>query len=48
VTELREHSDVVTKLLAELERSNTDLAQFDDVASHDSCNRSPRSADVTT
>jgi light-regulated signal transduction histidine kinase (bacteriophytochrome) len=35
VTELREHADVVDKLLAELERSNTDLAQFAYVASHD-------------
>ena len=35
VTELREHAEVVDKLLAELERSNTDLAQFAYVASHD-------------
>lgn len=35
VTELREHDDVIDKLLAELERSNTDLAQFAYVASHD-------------
>lgn len=35
ITELREHADVVDKLLAELERSNTDLAQFAYVASHD-------------
>ncbi|MEJ7846327.1 MAG: PAS domain S-box protein, partial [Acidimicrobiales bacterium] len=35
VTELRDHADVVDKLLAELERSNTDLAQFAYVASHD-------------
>ncbi len=35
VTELRQHDDVVDKLLAELERSNTDLAQFAYVASHD-------------
>jgi len=35
VTELREHSDVVTKLLAALERSNTDLEQFAYAASHE-------------
>jgi PAS domain S-box-containing protein len=35
VTESREHRDLVDKLLAELERSNTDLAQFAYVASHD-------------
>lgn len=35
VTESRRHRDLVDKLLAELERSNTDLAQFAYVASHD-------------
>lgn len=35
VTEHREQAEVVVKLLAELERSNTDLAQFAYVASHD-------------
>lgn len=35
VTEHREQAEVVIKLLAELERSNTDLAQFAYVASHD-------------
>jgi len=35
VTELREHSDVVTKILAELERSNTKLAHVAYVALHD-------------
>jgi PAS domain S-box-containing protein len=35
VTAYREQADVVSKLLAELERSNTDLAQFAYVASHD-------------
>ncbi|MCU1368962.1 MAG: sensor signal transduction histidine kinase, partial [Ilumatobacteraceae bacterium] len=35
VTEDRRHRDLVDKLLAELERSNTDLAQFAYVASHD-------------
>ncbi len=35
MTELREHPDIVTKLLAELERSNTNHAQFAEVASHD-------------
>lgn len=35
VTERREHDAVVSTLLAELERSNTDLAQFAYVASHD-------------
>lgn len=34
-TERREQRAVVSKLLAELERSNTDLAQFAYVASHD-------------
>ncbi len=32
---LREHSDVVTKLLAALERSKTNLAPFADVAPHE-------------
>jgi PAS domain S-box-containing protein len=35
LSEAREHAAVVSKLLAELERSNTDLAQFAYVASHD-------------
>jgi PAS domain S-box-containing protein len=35
VTESRRQRDLVDKLLAELERSNTDLAQFAYVASHD-------------
>jgi len=35
VTEHRDQTEVVVKLLAELERSNTDLAQFAYVASHD-------------
>ena len=35
VTERRDHDAVVATLLAELERSNTDLAQFAYVASHD-------------
>jgi PAS domain S-box-containing protein len=35
VTESRRHRDLVDKLLVELERSNTDLAQFAYVASHD-------------
>lgn len=35
VTEHRDQAEVVVKLLAELERSNTDLAQFAYVASHD-------------
>jgi PAS domain S-box-containing protein len=35
VTESRTHRDLVDKLLIELERSNTDLAQFAYVASHD-------------
>lgn len=35
VTDSRRHRDLVDKLLAELERSNTDLAQFAYVASHD-------------
>jgi PAS domain S-box-containing protein len=35
VTESRRHRDLVDKLLIELERSNTDLAQFAYVASHD-------------
>lgn len=35
VTESRRHRDLVDELLAELERSNTDLAQFAYVASHD-------------
>jgi PAS domain S-box-containing protein len=35
VTESRRHCDLVDKLLVELERSNTDLAQFAYVASHD-------------
>lgn len=35
VTESRRHGDLVDKLLVELERSNTDLAQFAYVASHD-------------
>lgn len=35
VTESRRHREMVDKLLAELERSNTDLAQFAYVASHD-------------
>ena len=35
VTEHREQAEVVDNLLAELERSNTDLAQFAYVASHD-------------
>jgi light-regulated signal transduction histidine kinase (bacteriophytochrome) len=35
VTQRREQADVVSNLLTELERSNTDLAQFAYVASHD-------------
>ncbi len=45
VTELRERSDVVTKLLPELERSNT---QFACSRHTTSCNSSRRLAGVTT
>jgi cell division FtsZ-interacting protein ZapD len=47
VTELQERSDVVTKLLPELERSNTQLAY---VASHDLVQQltTPRGRDDVT